>query len=62
LPEVKEAMITGRDTAGVSSAIAFYYNKINSQVKQTYKSVADEEHNMMSDEIENYICKRLYKL
>lgn len=44
----------------VNDAIIFYYNKISHGVKVSFKNVSDEEYNLIMDEIENYICKRLY--
>jgi len=44
----------------VNDAIIFYYNKINHGAKAKFKNVGDEEYNLIMDEIENYICKRLY--
>jgi len=60
LPEVKEAVRDGKDPYGVNDAIIFYYNKISHGVKVSFKNVSDEEYNLIMDEIENYICKRLY--
>lgn len=66
-------MITGKDHYGyflfngsllklisVNQAIIFYYNKIHIGVKLGFQNVTDEEFNLIMDEIENYICKRLY--
>lgn len=44
----------------MNDAIIFYYNKISHGVKVSFKNVSDEEYNLIMDEIENYICKRLY--
>lgn len=60
LQEVKEAVRDGKDPYGVNDAIIFYYNKISHGVKVSFKNVSDEEYNLIMDEIENYICKRLY--
>mmetsp|Transcript_39057 Transcript_39057/g.34741 ORF Transcript_39057/g.34741 Transcript_39057/m.34741 type:complete len:425 (-) Transcript_39057:1022-2296(-) len=60
LPEVKESIVEGKDKHGVSDGITFYYNRINSCVKNKFKNVEDDEHDLIMNEIENYICKRLY--
>lgn len=40
--------------------MGFYYKKISGQVRKKFNDPTDEEHGMIMDEVESYICKRLY--
>ena len=75
LQEVKVSMETGGDLFGyilsdnkvethvcirVSEAIAFYYQKISLEAKDMFKNIPEDEHCLIFDEIEDYMCKRLY--
>ena len=44
----------------VSEAIAFYYQKISLEAKDMFKNIPEDEHCLILDEIEDYMCKRLY--
>lgn len=60
LPEVKDSIITGNDDYGVVDALSFYYKRIAANAKKTFPQFSEEEQAMLMDEVENYICKRLY--
>jgi len=44
----------------VSDGIVLYYQYINREAKNLFKIATEEEYNMVFEEIEEYICKRLY--
>jgi hypothetical protein len=44
----------------VNEAITFFYHKIDAEPKPGLARVAEDEYGLVMDEIENYICKRLY--
>lgn len=44
----------------VNDAIVFLYEKIKEEIPKKYPNITDEEIADITDEVENYICKRLY--
>jgi len=44
----------------VNNAIVFLYDRIREEIQNKYKNLEDEEMTAMTEEVENYICKRLY--
>ena len=53
-------METGEDKFGVKDAIAKYYNQVRAEADKIFKGNSSDENDMIMDEIEEYICKRLY--
>lgn len=53
-------METGEDKFGVKDAITKYYNQVRAEADKIFKGNSSDENDMIMDEIEEYICKRLY--